>query len=749
MKKIIFTLWCLVSSVHLSAQDVLIKGTVREASSGKSLPGATIVLPAKQMAVMADNQGQFIVENPGIFPVQLVVSYVGFLPDTLTVTAESGELNIRLFASQELKEAEIVARRQSTEISTLQPRNIELLTEGELLKAACCNLSESFETNPSVDVNYSDAVTGAKEIELLGLSGIYTQMLGEAIPTLRGLSTPFGLMFIPGSWMESIQIAKGVGSVTNGYEGITGQINVEYKKPLEEQPLLHVNLYGDAFGRGELNTIYTKPMKSNWNYMFMGHASGLQRKNDHNDDAFIDMPLYRQLNVYNRLHYNSRKKLEGQFGLKAMLEERTGGNMGFDESKDKFTKKAYGFRINTRRIEAYSKTGMVFPETPYKSMGLQLSGTVHDQDAFFGLTSYTGKQYSGYANYIYMSVIGATDHKFKTGLDYKYDRYEEAVDDRLFSREESVPGAYFEYTYGCEAAKFGAIAGVRADYHNLFGWLFTPRVNLKYNFLPELILRLSAGKGYRTPNTYADNIGLFVSSKELEVLEAPKIEEAWNGGVNLTTRFKLNGKEGSVMLDAYHTSFVNQWIADQYSSSAAVYYYNLKGKSTASSFQTTLTYEPWLGFTIKAAWRYNDVKADYLDFPDLSKPLLAKNKSLLNIGYSDRSERWRGDLTFQWEGTKPLPLAAGQTNASQNSDEFIVESPDYFQLMAQLTRVFPVWEIYLGAENILNYTQRNVILGSDKPFGPDFDATQIWGPVMGTRIYAGIRLNINKKSNSK
>ncbi|MBL0095598.1 MAG: TonB-dependent receptor [Bacteroidetes bacterium] len=688
-----------------------------------------------------------MLETTGTFPVQLVISYVGFLPDTLVVREASEELTINLYASLELKEAEITARRQSTEISTLQPRNVELLNEGELLKAACCNLSESFETNPSVDVNYTDAVTGAREIQLLGLSGIYTQMLGEAIPTLRGLATPYGLMYIPGSWMESIQITKGVGSVAYGYEGMNGQINVEYKKPLEEQPLLHLNVYGDAFGRAELNTIYTMPLKSNWNYMFMGHVSGLQTKNDHNNDNFMDMPLYRQMNVYNRLHYNSRNKFEGQFGLKAMLEDRTGGNIGFDESKDKFTTKAYGFRIETRRVEAYSKTGMVFPETPYKSMGLQLSATLHDQNAYFGLRTYLGTQYSGYANYIYMTVIGTTDHKIKTGMDFKYDVYDESVDDSAFTRTESVPGVYVEYTYGCEEEKFGAIAGVRADYHNLFGWLYTPRVNLKYNFLPELIVRASAGRAYRTPNTYSDNIGLFVSAKELEVLEKPKMEDAWNGGVNLTARFKVNGKEGSVALDAYHTFFNNQWVSDQFSSSTSVYYYNLKGESSASSMQATVTYEPVLGLVMKAAWRFDDVKADYLDFPDLSKPLLARNKSLLNIAYTDRSERWRGDVTLQWEGPKPLPLAAGTDHGNHENGTGFSKSPDYFQLMAQITRVFKIWEIYLGAENILNYTQHQVILGSDNPFGSDFDATQIWGPVMGTRIYAGVRLNINKSKN--
>ncbi|MBL7923917.1 MAG: TonB-dependent receptor [Bacteroidia bacterium] len=746
MKNIILLLLGVCWASGAASQSLVVKGRVLDAANNSALPGATVLVMGQDQAVLSDENGRFSLSGINHLPVNLVVSYVGFLTDTINIHTANSETVIRLAASLELKAAEIMARRQSTEISTLQPRNIELLNEGELLKAACCNLSESFETNPSVDVNYTDAVTGAREIQLLGLSGNYTMFMSEAIPTLRGMAAPYGLMYIPGSWMESIQITKGAGSVANGYEGMTGQINVEFKKPMEEQPLLHLNLYGDAFGRGEMNAIYTLPLKKNWGYMFMAHASGLQTKNDANNDKFLDMPLYRQLNVYNRLHYNSRKRLEGQFGLKAMLEDRTGGNVNFNEARDKFTTNAYGFRIETRRMEVYSKTGMVFPEKPYKSTGLQLSATVHDQEAYFGLTSYLGAQYSLYGNLIYMSMVGNTYHKFKTGFDYRYDYYDEAVDDSVFTRLESVPGAYLEYTYGGDDKKFGAIAGARVDHHNLFGWLFTPRVHLKYNFLPDLILRASAGRAYRTPNTYSDNIGLFVSSKKLVLLEKPQMEDAWNGGMNLTARFRLKGREGSLMLDAYHTSFNHQWMADQYSSSAVVYYYNLKGNSSANSLQATLTYEPLLRLVMKAAWRFDDVKADYLYYPDLAKPMLSRNKALFNVAYSDRLERWRLDATLQWEGPKPMPQAAGEESSHHDNTIAIMDSPDFFQLMAQLTRVFKTWEVYLGAENILNYRQKNVILGSDNPFGTDFDATQVWGPVVGTRIYAGLRLNISKNT---
>jgi len=722
-----------------------VTGIVIDANSSLPLIGAVVKLQNQPAAVLTDDRGRFQFSWPeGDSSILLLTSYVGYRTDTMFVRVPSApgepvEVNIRLFPSINLAEAEIRAKRQSTEFSTLQTRGVEVLSEGELLKAACCNLSESFETNPSVDVNYNDAVTGVREIQLLGLSGIYSQMLGEAIPTLRGLANAYGLLYVPGAWIESIQISKGAGSVANGYEGITGQINIEYKKPLEEQPVLNLNAYADAFGRGEVNAIFTRPRSEKWNYMLMGHASGLKNKWDGNRDGFIDMPLYTQVNVYNRLHFNIRNRYEGQLGLKGLVEDRSGGQMDFVEGRDKLTRNAYGFRVNTRRVEAYSKTGIIFPETPFKSAGLQMSAIVHDQKAYFGLRTYNALQTSAYANLIYMGIVSTTEHKFKTGADFRFDRFNENVDDSSFIRTEAVPGAYIEYSFGCDGNPFGLIAGMRADYHNLFGWLYTPRVNLKYNFTPNLIIRVAAGRGYRMPNTYADNMGLFISAKALLVLETPRLEDAWNGGVNLTARFRLWERDGSFVLDAYSTRFNNQWVSDQFSNDTVVYYYNLKGRSFANSLQATVQYELMDGLSVKAAWKLDDVRADYLAFENLAKPLVARNKALFNAAYSTNNNKWRFDATLQFEGVKPLQQLAGEGVAdAENLDD----APSFTLLMAQVTRVFKKWEAYAGGENLLDYRQEKVIWGSDNPFENKFDATQVWGPVMGRRLYIGIRYSL-------
>lgn len=734
----VFLLSILLSS-NAYAQSKM-RGVVYGPENGKTVPVPGVVLHWNGSAdiALSDAKGQFELAIPDTFPSLLLISFTGFESDSLWVKEVSTNLKITLGAARELKEVNVKAKRDATEISTMKTLNIEKLNEAELLKAACCNLSESFETNPSVDVSYTDAITGAKEIQLLGLSGIYTQIMTENLPNLRGLAVPFGMNFIPGPWLSSISISKGAGSVTNGYEAMTGQINVEFKKP-EDSPKMFVNVFGDTEGRTELNTIYSKQLNKQWSYMLLVHGSGRNTRMDRNDDGFLDQPEYGQVNVYNRFRYHSGSKLEGQFGFKAMLDDRLGGETKFTEKNDKLTTNAYGFRVTTRRAEVYSKTGLVYPKTPWKSMGLQNSLIYHDQEAYFGLRTYTGQQLSYYGNYSYMSIIGTTDHKLKSGVDFRYDAFRETVSDSAFPLTQYGPGVFTEYSYSCEDKPIGVIAGVRVDYDNVFGYTLVPRLHVKYNFTDDVVVRLSGGRGLRTPHPYADNIGVFNSGKRLVVLENPDREDAWNGGLNLTARFKLKGREASLSVDAYGTTFVNQLVIDQYSRQDAVLYYNLKGSSVATSLQVTMNYELVDRLFMKLAYKTDDVYTDYLAVTAAAKPLLARNKALFNMGYVTKKEFWRFDITLQWDGVKPLPLASGPEAFAQER-EF---SEDYFMLLAQVTRVFKRWELYFGGENLLGALQQNPILSPENPFGNTFDATRIWGPVMRQKGYAGIRVNFN------
>ena len=739
MKFYIYILFLLMFNQCLHAQEFL-HGKVLEDIKGSDQPlmGAYVHWADTPIESLTDNNGNFSIAISNSEKKLLIATYVGYQSDTITVTDLSKMVIFLLKNSIQVKDVEIKGKRDATVLSTIQPRNVELIGEKELLKAACCNLSESFETNPTVDVNYTDAVTGAKEIQMLGLSGIYTQLLTEAIPSMHGLGSVFGLNYIPGPWMESIQVSKGAGSVANGHEAITGQINIEYKKPEEMKEKMFINLFGDADGRVELNTINRIKINPRLNYMLMLHGNYSNFKIDENDDGFLDMPLTRQVNIYNRLRYHSGKKLEGQAGVKFIAEDRLGGQMTFAENEDKGTTRAYGVGIKTRRVEVYTKTGMVYPEKTYKSMGLQLQGTYHQQLSYFGLKNFDAVQKSFYANYAYISMIYSEIHKFRVGADIKIDNFDETYQQVDNSRIETVPGTYAEYTFD-NGKRWGIIAGGRIDHHSEFGWFFSPRMHVKYNFTPEVIVRLSGGSGFRTPNIYTDNIGVMASSKTLLVLEKPLPDQAWNGGVNFTARFFFLEKQATFAGDYYLTSFSQQFITDQYSVNDAILFYNLHGSSNAQSLQGMLTYELYDRLDIKVAYKTDNVRTDYIFRSEVARPLFPKEKALLNIAYGTKNEKWKFDATAQWQGQKPLPAAPGFISSDEQELQY---SPDYFIYNAQVTYLFKNLDIYFGGENLAGFTQNNPIIDSGHPFSATFNASSIWGPISGRKFYAGIRLKI-------
>jgi outer membrane receptor for ferrienterochelin and colicins len=721
----------------LNAQTI--KGVVCEKdTTGKefSLPGANVYHVSGNPVTTTDANGKFSLQlhEP---PAKIVVSFVGYKNDTIEIT-EAKDLKIFLRKSLTLKEVSIEGKQASLTLSTVKPINIETITGKELLKAACCNLSESFETNPTVNVSYTDAITGAKEIRMLGLSGIYSQLLTENIPLSRGLASSFGLTFIPGPWIESIQITKGTGSVVNGYESTTGQINIEIKKP-ETAEKFYLNLYEASTLNSELNMYHSKKINKKWNEMLLVHGNWMQKKWDDNNDGFLDLPLTKELAVANRWRYHSGKNLESQLGVKLLLDERNGGQLSFNEARDKGTMHAYGTGISTKRLEAYAKVGLVFPEKPDKSFGSMYAFVFHDQDAYFGLKSYNATQKNFYANLIYQNIFGNKNNAYKTGISFQADFLNENFKQDSISVQsdttEITPGAFYEYTLNAKD-KFTAVAGLRSDYHSGYGWFVVPRLHLKYNFTPDLILRASGGRSFLRPHPLADNISLLASSREIVFSENIEPEIAWNYGANLTAIFDLFGRETTFNIDYYRTFFTNQLIADSYSDSLNILFYNLNGESFSNSLQTTLNLELAEGLTLRLAYKNDDVRSTYNGKLE-SKPLVAMHKALVNVAW-EPNVKWKFDYTLLWEGKKKLAYStiAGNENIPP------AESPEFVTMNAQVTRVFKKWEVYAGAENLTDFTQDNPIISPENPFSNTFDATNIWGPIMGRKIYAGIRYSI-------
>ena len=724
------SLWCVTAA---SAQTVEIKGRIMELLNGKEEPiiGAVIKRTYPDTLLVSNEEGRFSLQASDYGQDTLIVSHAGFESDTVLWQGDTTELNIVLFPR---KLSEVTIRSSSTVISKMDTRHTEILTARELQKAPCCNLSESFSTNASVDVNFSDAVSGAKQIQMLGLDGIYTQMLTENTPLMRGLGTTFGLNYIPGTWISSIRVGKGAGSVVNGYESTAGQINVELQKP-ESAERFFLNGYVNHMGRAEGNLTMARKLNDRWSVGLLTHGSLLKSKLDMNKDGFTDLPLFDQVNVLNRWKYQG-DRLEARFGVKVLREGREAGQFRSDDFPFPPNATLYENRSTAKRIEVFSKLGILFPEKPYKGIGIITSAVLHDQQASFGFRDYRGLQKSLYANVIYQSIIGTTDHQFKVGASYIADFYDEALDDSLFTRIESVPGVFGEYTFTVPD-KFSAVAGLRADYHNLFGTVLTPRLHLKYTPWTHTTLRASAGRGFRTANVVADNLPLLVSSRAFDVQESPEPESAWNYGLSLVQDFFLFERKGTFSADFFRTDFTNRIVVDLDSDAQKVSFYNLKGQSYANSMQVQLDYEPIERLHVRLAYKYYDVRTDY-NGKLLQNPLIPKQRALLNIDYALPFEKWKFDFTTQWFGQKRLP----STSSNPVEYRFPDYSPSYFILNAQITRSFRTLDVYVGGENLTGFRQKQPILAADDPFGTYFDASMVWGPIVGNMIYAGFRWKI-------
>lgn len=713
-----------------SVTGIVIEETVN--GRFQPIPFANVYWKGTQVGTSTDTTGHF--ELPKSKTTRtLIISYVGYASDTIKVE-QLDKLTIVLKQSKALGGVDVVYRQRGTEISYMNTLKVETMGEKELYKAACCNLSESFETNPSIDVAYTDAVTGTKQIQMLGLDGKYSQITREQMPGVRGLSSVHGLTYIPGAWIESIQLNKGTGSVTNGFESVTGQINVELMKPNEADPWF-VNGYINQGARAELNVNTAHKISEKVHTGFLLHGNVRPLEMDNNGDDFLDFPTGFQLNGINRWKFNNYKGWEGQVGVNVLTEDRKGGQVSLENGVN-----PYEVKWKTSRYEMWGKTGYVFPEARYRSIGFQASAIYHDQKSDYGLTQYDANQQSGYFNSIYQSIIGTSTHKYRTGLSLQYDKYDESLDSLQFKREEIVPGAFFEYTFSY-FEKFAVVAGVRGDYHNYYGLFFTPRIHTRYEVREGTVLRASAGRGQRTSNVIAENSSLLASSRLWTIQGNPKIqgfglkpEVAWNFGLNLTQDFRLDYRPGTFAVDAYHTLFENQSVVD-IENPREVRIYDLKGKSYATSVQAQIDYELRRRLELRMAYRWYDVRTNYSGSLK-DKPFVAKHRAFINLAYETRSE-WKFDYTVQWHSSKRIP----STDANPIVYQRATRSPDLFIMNAQITKSWKDrFDAYVGMENITNVKQNNPIVAVEAPFGPYFDSSLVWAPIFGRMTYLGFRL---------
>ena len=754
-------IWVLLALLGLgSAQSTLTGKVFQIGENGDTVAVANAAVQWLHTSIgtHTDQYGKFTLQRTKTDT--LVISFPTFLPDTVVIPPGQTGLTFFLNTAHNLNEVSIIARDGS--YISVQPIYTQIIGTEGLRRAACCNLAESFESSVAIDSEFPDAVSGARQISMLGLAGTYTQILLENVPYIRMLANQFGLGFVPGSWMESISLSKGTSSVVNGFEAITGQINIDYKKPETNLEKFFMNFYANSMGRGELamNTRIPVGKKEKVSTNFLLFLADQFFKTDMNHDGFMDAPRSRQVNVMNRWDYKA-PIMEGRTMVDFVWDNRFGGQMGFIPNGIMPAILTYGFTADNKRVDVITKNGFLL-KGEHESIGTILSYTGHWLDSRYGYNhAYSGNQQSVYANVLYSNKFGKKErHKLTAGASLQFDclneNYFNDLDLYYYDRphhHDLIPGVFAEYAYIIDP-KLVVMAGMRLDYNmvrdkqystvwsNISQLFWTPRVHLKWQITNDLSFRASAGKGYRNAHFFAENQSLMISSRTLYFDGHSKPEEAWNAGASMVWQFNMPGGKASLAVDYFYTHFLQQMIVDMDMNVHEVHYYALNGefngygnRSRSHSAQVELTLKPLQRFEILLAYRYNDVR--YMRQGVMrQKDMMSPHKALVNLNYSTPYDKWKFNLNCQVFGPMPLPNTHDNPIEYQRPDK----SKPYCILNAQITKKFRKWEIYVGAENLLNVKQKDPIVQAGDPFGEYFDATMVYMPITGIMGYLGVRV---------
>ena len=764
------------------AQDIT--GTVTD-TENNPMPGASVYWADTNVGTAASIDGKFRLHRVKGYDT-LVASFLGYENDTLHVDDTMSQVQLKLRQGVALETVVVEGNLGGNYIRHDGILKGETISFAGLCKMACCNLAESFENSASVTVGYSDAISGARQIKMLGLAGTYTQILDENRAIMRGLSAPYGLSYTPGMWLNSIQVSKGISSVTAGHEAITGQINLEHRKPTDDERLF-LNVYFDSELKPEVNLSSAIPVTKDkrLSTVILAHGSMDTKSYDHNGDGFRDLPLSRQFDIANRWLYQADNGMQVRWGMKYINDYRLGGQMDYrkkmknemlhwiDESQpDHYNhNRPYGSEVKNEEVNAYFKLGMpvgksVFDKDEQDEMRSNFAVVVDfdhfNEDAYFGaFNDYSGRQNMLNANAMYVHYF-----TYRSSLISGISASSRWVDENLMQdlgimqnwggsiilnnkvldskRLEPEIGAYMEYTYSIKD-KLSVVAGLRYDYNFYFRKnMITPRAHVKWNITPTTVFRASAGLGYRPTDVITDNIGILATGHQIygvprHYRDLDRMETALTAGGSLTqTISTINHNDMTISFDYFRTQLFHSVIVDQEYIYGATFIYDTNKKSFTNSYQVDLTWTPIERFDIFATFRYTDskytVRREGGGYELVERPLVNRFKTLLNLQYATRMRKWTFDVTAQLNGRSRIP----QTEPDIPS----AYSPVYPMFYAQVSRRIKHWDIYIGCENIGNYTQKHPILHADNPYSWYFNSSLIWGPLMGRKFYIGVRFNL-------
>lgn len=729
----------------LQAQSI--KGKLFGANSdGKEiLPGGTVQWINQASAVVVNENGVFELGTEGVSDKRIIASCTGYITDTVTWNG-GNYVSITLKRNAATLREVTVTNRSGAVVSNTSVIKTEIINRHELSKAACCDLAGCFGTQASVQPQTTNVVTNSQELRILGLSGVYNQVLIDGLPMIQGLTYTYGISTYPGTVVDNIYVAKGTTSVLQGFESISGQINLESRSP-EKTEKLHLNAYINSFGEKHFNANMATAVGENkkWHTMLALHSVQPSARVDRNKDGFLDLPLLTRYMAYNKWKYGNDKEPGWNFqaGLRFVNEQRIGGQKNYSDAADKGSGQVYGQFVSFHQPEVYTKTGYRFSAT--QSLSLQVAGSHHQQHSWFGTLSYRGRQQLGYVNL--QHEAGWKKYILKYGISY---RYQELEEDIAFAKPEpsktyagkyltslKVPGFFAENTFRLADDKVVLIAGARMDKHQTEGWYFTPRSMIKWTITSGQTFRASAGTGWRQVNLFSEQPVILTSSRNIIFPEKLKPEEAFNWGLSHTWRFDRGTVSGIISADFYQTIFRQQFFPDYDVDPSSIIIKNVQGASRSNGVQVDAAFTFFKQIELRAAYNYLDVYRKEKN-EKMVLPFNPRNRAMSAISFKTMDNKWQADLNVHWFDKMKLP----ETSANPEPYRRPSWSSSYTTVNVQGTYRLKTLEFYAGCENIGNYRQPDPIISADNPFGAYFDLSSVWGPTRGRELYLGVRYSI-------
>ena len=727
--------WAGVSLVGAGLLMAQVQGVIR--TGEEPLVGVRVWWRGGEEGAITDTLGRFTLPEPPAYPAYLRVE--GEEDSLLVPEKPAGLIEWVLPPRLMLSTQTITGRQPARTLSAQSMQSLETWSRTALTAAPCCNLSEAFQGTAVVDVSLEGSAMGLRQLRLLGFEPAHSPLLVENKPLSWSVGRPWNATLLPALWIDHLSLAKGIGSVLNGHDGPAGQIQIFYL-PETGEVSSTVELFSRTTGE-LLGALRHHDTTGRWRKLWLGQGGGIPWESgflqDHNGDGFLDVPLYRQAQAHLKLYRRPASGGLVEWEIGGLYDYRRSGQLFISEPAQIARIEGWAAFQTIRQVYASGRRGWVWQ----KGRGLSLlwHGRIWQQQSYPGLAKYENMVPSGWLSLLYRQPIGDTRFLWNVGLSTYANHIVERLQDpvRLDSswrRLEVVPGAVSEVSW-TPSVRWSVVLGLRADWHSYYGWQGVPRLHVRWAYAEGGALRLSAGRAWRIPDPIAENLPFLFSARawHIEWPGWPPLESTWSSGFFWTQAVSLWDGTFRWQVDGLLARIYNLAVLDIEDPWQARLYRGEKPASYQTLFME-VRYEWQDQLRVSVSYKHQEVWWPLRGTFQM-RPLLPRDRLTCWVTANPLSRRWQVDLLAAYTGWIRVPSTAAWPETYERST-----TGGFFWIVTpQLTYRLDQWEAQVAVENVFNYRQPAPVIAADQPFGPYFDHSLIWGPIMGRMASVALR----------